>query len=214
MVQKNFILFGPPGAGKGTQAKIISSNFNILHLSTGDMIREAKDDPIFAPYLTSGKLVPDNVIIDMVVKRLQKPDCQEGFLLDGFPRTLFQAQELDRILKEKGKKITEVFCLQATEDVIVKRLSSRRVCPKCGGSFNLVTKKPKKDGICDFCGAELILRKDDNPETVQERLKVYKEQTEVLIDYYKEQNNILMLDGTLDSEIVFKDIKKFVDGLK
>lgn len=214
MVQKNFILFGPPGAGKGTQAKIISKNFNILHLSTGDMIREAKDDPIFAPYLTSGKLVPDNVIIDMVVKRLQKPDCQEGFLLDGFPRTLFQAKELDRILAENNKKITEVFCLQATEEVIVKRLSSRRVCPKCGGSFNLVSKKPVKEGICDFCGAELVLRKDDNPETVQERLKVYKEQTEVLIDYYKKQNNILMLDGTLDSEIVFKDIKKFVDSLK
>lgn len=211
-MEKNFILFGPPGAGKGTQAKMISKRFEVLHLSTGDMIREAKDDPVFAPYLTSGQLVPDQIIVDMVEKRLQREDCKSGFLLDGFPRTLFQAEELDKFLKKMNRKITEVFCIEVPEEDIIKRLSGRRVCPACGGSFNLVLKPSKKEGVCDFCGAKLVQRKDDNPDTIKERLDVYKKQTEILIQYYTKAGNIVRVDGTLSPEQVFEKIENFVNN--
>ncbi|MFA7074176.1 MAG: adenylate kinase [Endomicrobiaceae bacterium] len=211
-MEKNFILFGPPGAGKGTQAKMISKKFEVLHLSTGDMIREAKDDPVFAPYLTSGQLVPDQIIVDMVEKRLQREDCKNGFLLDGFPRTLFQAEELDGFLQKMNRKITEVFCIEVPEEDIIKRLSGRRVCPSCGGSFNLALKPSKKEGVCDFCGAKLVQRKDDNPETIKERLDVYKKQTEILIEYYTKAGNIVRVDGTLSPEQVFEKIENFVNN--
>ena len=207
---KNFILFGPPGAGKGTQAKIISKNFNILHLSTGDMLREQKDDPILAPYMSSGKLVPDEVIIEMVFKRLQRDDCKEGFLLDGFPRTLLQAEKLNEFLRKNNKKVDGVFCLLVSDDIIIKRLSGRRVCPKCGGSFNINSMPPKKENVCDFCGAELVHRKDDMPEVIKERISVYEKQSKVLIDFYDKLNVLLKLDGTLNPEIIFEKISNFV----
>ncbi|MDD5021696.1 MAG: adenylate kinase [Endomicrobiaceae bacterium] len=207
---KNFILFGPPGAGKGTQAKTISKTYGLVHLSTGDMLREAKDDPMFAPYMSAGKLVPDNVIVEMVVKRLKKPDCSEGFLLDGFPRTLSQAQELDKFLTKENKKVSAVFCILTENEEIVKRLSGRRVCPACGGSFNIDSMPPKKEGICDLCGANLIQRKDDNPDTIRERLSVYDKQTKVLIDYYEKQGILAKIDGMLTPEKVFEQISDYV----
>jgi adenylate kinase len=207
---KNFILFGPPGAGKGTQAKTISKTYGVIHLSTGDMLREAKDDPMFAPYMSAGQLVPDNVIVEMVVKRLRKPDCSEGFLLDGFPRTLAQAQELDKFLTNENKKVSAVFFILAENEEIVKRLSGRRVCPSCGGSFNIGSMPPKKEGICDLCGANLIQRKDDNPETIRERLSVYDKQTKVLIDYYEKQGILAKIDGMLTPEKVFAQISDYV----
>lgn len=211
---KNFILFGPPGAGKGTQAKTISKAYGVIHLSTGDMLREAKDDPMFAPYMSAGKLVPDNVIVEMVVKRLKKPDCSEGFLLDGFPRTLSQAQELDKFLSKESKKVSAVFCILTESEEIVKRLSGRRVCPACGGSFNVDSMPPKKEGVCDLCGAKLVQRKDDNPDTIRERLAVYEKQTKILIDYYEKQGVLAKIDGMMAPEKVFKQIADYVKNMK
>ena len=211
MKQFNFILFGPPGAGKGTQAKTISSKFGVVHLSTGDMIREAKDDPMFVKYLTSGQLVPDNVIVDMVVKRLQKDDCKNGFLLDGFPRTIFQAQELDKFLQQLNRKIAAVFYIDIAQEEVIKRLAGRRVCPSCGGSFNIDLKPPKQEGICDFCGAKLVQRKDDNPDTIKERLEVYEKQTKPLAEYYDKSGVVARIDGAVSPDKVFEQIEKFVN---
>ncbi|MBR4631789.1 MAG: adenylate kinase [Elusimicrobia bacterium] len=211
MKQFNFILFGPPGAGKGTQAKTISSKFGVVHLSTGDMIREAKDDPMFVKYLTSGQLVPDNVIVDMVVKRLQKDDCKNGFLLDGFPRTIFQAQELDKFLQQLNRKIAAVFYIDISQEEVIKRLAGRRVCPSCGGSFNIDLKPPKQEGICDFCGAKLVQRKDDNPDTIKERLEVYEKQTKPLAEYYDKSGVVARIDGAVSPDKVFEQIEKFVN---
>ncbi len=213
MKQFNFILFGPPGAGKGTQAKTISSKFNVVHLSTGDMIREAKDDPSFAKYLTSGQLVPDAVINAMVFKRLQKDDCKNGFLLDGFPRTIFQAEELDKFLQEQGRKVSVVFYIDIAQEEIIKRLAGRRVCGSCGGSFNIELKPPKKEGICDFCGKELVQRKDDNPATIKERLDVYEKQTKPLAEYYEKKGCIAKIDGAVSPDEVFAQIEAAVKSL-
>ena len=200
MKQFNFILFGPPGAGKGTQAKTISSKFNVVHLSTGDMIREAKDDPMFAKYLTSGQLVPDSVIVDMVVKRLQKDDCKNGFLLDGFPRTIFQAQELDKFLQQLNRKIAAVFYIDIAQEEVIKRLAGRRVCPSCGGSFNIELKPPKQEGICDNCGTSLVQREDDkDPKAIEKRLQIYEEKTSLLVEYYKNE-------GVLRTEVISTSI--------
>ncbi|MCR4663710.1 MAG: adenylate kinase [Endomicrobiaceae bacterium] len=212
MKQFNFILFGPPGAGKGTQAKTISSKFNVVHLSTGDMIREAIDDPVFAKYLTSGQLVPDSVIVEMVVNRLQKDDCKNGFLLDGFPRTIFQAQELDKFLQQLNRKIAAVFYIDIDSKEVIKRLAGRRVCPKCGGSFNIDSKPPKQEGICDFCGAKLVQRKDDNPDTIKERLDVYEKQTKPLAEYYKKSGVIAKINGAVTPDNVFQQIENFVNN--
>ena len=212
MKQFNFILFGPPGAGKGTQAKTISSKFNVVHLSTGDMIREAKEDPMFAKYLTSGQLVPDSVIVDMVIKRLQKDDCKNGFLLDGFPRTIFQAQELDKFLQQLNRKIAAVFYIDIAQEEVIKRLAGRRVCPSCGGSFNIKLKPPKQEGICDFCGAKLVQRKDDNPDTIKERLDVYEKQTKPLAEYYEKSGVIARIDGAVSPDKVFEQIENFVNN--
>lgn len=212
MKQFNFILFGPPGAGKGTQAKTISSKFNVVHLSTGDMIREAIDDPRFAKYLTSGQLVPDSVIVEMVVNRLQKDDCKNGFLLDGFPRTIFQAQELDKFLQQLNRKIAAVFYIDIDSKEVIKRLAGRRVCPSCGGSFNIDSKPPKQEGICDFCGAKLVQRKDDNPDTIKERLDVYEKQTKPLAEYYKKSGVIAKINGAVTPDNVFQQIENFVNN--
>jgi len=212
MKQFNFILFGPPGAGKGTQAKTISSKFNVVHLSTGDMIRESKDDPILSKYLTSGQLVPDEVIVEMVMKRLQKDDCKNGFLLDGFPRTIFQAQELDKFLQKVNRKVSAVFYIDIAQEEIIKRLAGRRVCPKCGGSFNIELKPPKQEGICDFCGEKLVQRKDDNPATIKERLDVYEKQTKPLAEYYEKSGCIAKVDGAVSPDKVFEQIENFVNN--
>lgn len=212
MKQFNFILFGPPGAGKGTQAKTISSKFNIVHLSTGDMIRETKDDPVWSKYLTSGQLVPDEVIVEMVMKRLQKDDCKNGFLLDGFPRTIFQAQELDKFLQKVNRKVLAVFYIDIAQEEIIKRLVGRRVCPKCGGSFNIDLNPPKQEGFCDFCGEKLVQRKDDNPDTIRERLDVYEKQTKPLVQYYEKSGCIAKVDGAVSPDKVFKQIENFVNN--
>ncbi len=191
----NLILLGAPGAGKGTQAEIISDRLGIPTISTGNIIREAiKNETEMGlaakAAAESGELVSDEIVIGIIKERLAKDDCENGFILDGFPRTIPQAEALDAM----GIKIDRVISIEVSDEAIANRMSGRRVCPKCGLSYHLVYKKPEQDGIC-ACGAELIQRKDDAPETVLERLKVYHEQTEPLKDYYQKTGKLYIVEG-------------------
>ncbi len=190
------ILLGAPGAGKGTQAEIISERLSIPTISTGNIIRAAlkaqTEMGIKAKeFIDKGLLVPDDVVIGIVRDRLKEDDCKNGFILDGFPRTVPQAQALD----EMGIEIDKVIDIQVPDEKIVQRLSGRRVCGGCGASYHLIYKKPKKDGICNHCGAQLVHRSDDKEETILERLKVYHEQTEPLVDYYRKKNKLVVVEG-------------------
>lgn len=190
------ILMGPPGAGKGTQGEILEKKLGISTISTGLMLRTAIKEQteigkIAAQYINEGKLVPDDVMVKVVKERLSKPDCENGFILDGFPRTTAQAQALD----EAGVCIDKVLLLEVDDEVIVERLSSRRECSKCGAPYNIVSKKPAQEGICDSCGGELIQRKDDVPETIQNRLSIYHEQTEPIKSYYEAKGILAVAKG-------------------
>lgn len=192
----NLILLGAPGAGKGTQAEILCLRLQIPTISTGNMIREALKSGTemglkAKAFIEAGQLVPDEVVIGIVRDRLQEDDCQKGFILDGFPRTIPQAEALDRM----GITIDRVVDINVPDEVITQRVSGRRVCPSCGNSYHIETKKPQKDGVCDRCGTTLVQRKDDEPQTVQERLHVYHEQTEPLRDYYAAAGKLLVVDG-------------------
>ncbi len=190
------ILLGAPGAGKGTQAEIISEKYNIPTISTGNIIRAALKEGTemglkAKAYTERGELVPDEVVIGIINERLNEDDCKEGFILDGFPRTIPQAEALDKM----GVCIDAALSIEVEDSEIVKRMSGRRVCPACGASFHTEYKKPAKDGVCDACGEALIIRKDDEPETVLNRLNVYHEQTEPLKSYYKAQGKLLTVKG-------------------
>ncbi|SMC28684.1 Adenylate kinase [Clostridium acidisoli DSM 12555] len=203
------VLLGPPGAGKGTQAKQISNDYNIPHISTGDMFRknisEKTELGIKAKgYMDKGLLVPDELTIDIVKDRLSNEDCKNGFLLDGFPRTVKQAEALDSFLTEP---IDTALLIEVPRDNILERMTGRRVCPKCGASYHIKFNPSKIEMKCDVCGSELIQRKDDSVETVAERLDVYYKQTEPLVEYYKSKNVLCTVDGTKDINIVFEDIK-------
>lgn len=192
----NLILLGAPGAGKGTQAEILCQRLHIPTISTGNMIREALKSGTemglkAKAFIEAGQLVPDEVVIGIVRDRLQEDDCQNGFILDGFPRTIPQAEALDRM----GITIDRVVDINVPDEVITQRVSGRRVCPGCGNSYHIETKKPQTDGVCDRCGTTLVQRKDDEPQTVQERLHVYHEQTEPLRDYYAAAGKLLVVDG-------------------
>lgn len=211
----NLILLGPPGAGKGTQAKKIAEKFAIPHISTGDMFRETAQSGSalgkkLQDFMSAGKLVTDEIVVEVVKARLSRPDTQAGFLLDGFPRTVFQAQELDKILSARKQKIDVVLSITLEDEEIVKRLSSRRVCVSCGASYNTITQPPKSDSICDKCSGKVILRADDNPDTIRQRLKVYKDQTSPLIDYYSKQGSLKSVDGAGQVEEVFKGLCEFI----
>ena len=192
----NLILLGAPGAGKGTQAEILCDRLNIPTISTGNMIREALKSGTemglkAKAFIEAGQLVPDEVVIGIVRDRLQQDDCKGGFILDGFPRTIPQAEALDRM----GVTIDRVVDINVPDEVITRRVSGRRVCLDCGNTYHIETKKPQKDGVCDRCGSTLVQRKDDQPETVEERLHVYHEQTEPLRDYYAAAGKLLVMDG-------------------
>ncbi|MCQ2545325.1 MAG: adenylate kinase [Clostridia bacterium] len=207
----NLILLGPPGAGKGTQAAKIIEKYNIPHISTGDIFREnIKNGTELGKkaqeYMNAGKLVPDELVVEIATDRLTKDDCKDGFLLDGFPRTVFQAEELDKFLEAKGSKIDNVLDIDVNREELMTRLTGRRVCSKCGASFHVVNIPSKKEGICDVCGAELIQRKDDNEETAANRIEVYNNETKPLIDYYEKAGNISHIDGTTGLENVFNTI--------
>ena len=207
----NLILLGPPGAGKGTQAAKIVEKYDIPHISTGDIfranIKEGTELGKKAPeYMNRGELVPDELVVEIATDRLMKDDCRNGFLLDGFPRTVFQAEKLDEFLASQGKKVDHVLDIQVGREELMKRLTGRRVCKKCGASYHIVNIPPKKEGICDVCGAELEQRKDDNEETAANRIEVYEKETMPLVDYYEKAGNIAHIDGTTGLENVFADI--------
>lgn len=190
------ILLGAPGAGKGTIASLLTEHYSIPAISTGNIIREALKSGSelglkAKSYMDSGALVPDEVVIEIIKDRLEKDDCQNGFILDGFPRTIAQAEALDNM----GIDIDVVLDIEADDDMIVRRLSGRRVCEKCGTPYHIVNIPPKKEGICDKCAGTLVQRKDDEPNTVVERLAVYHEVTEPLIDYYKKSGKLKVVDG-------------------
>ncbi len=207
----NIILLGAPGAGKGTLAAILSEKFNIPTISTGNIIRAAikggTEMGLKAKAFTEkGELVPDSVVIGIIDERLSEDDCKNGFILDGFPRTIPQAEALDGMTV----KIDKAFLIDVDDQVIINRMSGRRVCPDCGASYHIESVKPKKDGICDSCGAKLVIRKDDEPETVKSRLKVYHQQSEPLIEYYKAQGKLLSVDA---SDGIFDKIEAIVGML-
>jgi adenylate kinase len=213
------VLLGPPGAGKGTQAKKISEEYEICHISTGELLRKAvqENTPLgkkAGEYLDRGLLVPDEIIDGMVKDRLKMQDCERGFLLDGFPRTLGQAESLDGFLKEEKLSLDIVIKIQVEQAKLIERFTGRRTCKNCGASFHIKFSPPKKAGICDNCGGELVIRKDDEEETVKKRLQVYETQTTPLIDYYDRQKLLVTVDGSKAIDDVFEDIKSYLEGVK
>ena len=205
------IMLGAPGAGKGTQAKKIAAKYDIPHISTGDIFRaNIKNGTELGnkakTYMDQGLLVPDELVVDLVVDRVQQDDCKNGYVLDGFPRTIPQAEALDKALTALGDKVDYAIDVNVPDENIVNRMGGRRACVGCGATYHLVYAPTKTEGICDVCGKELILRDDDKPETVQKRLNVYHEQTQPLIDYYTTAGILKTVDGTVDINDVFAAI--------
>lgn len=205
------VILGPPGAGKGTQAEYIVERYNIPHISTGDIFREnIKNNTELGKeaksYMDKGLLVPDDLVIALVEDRLNKDDAKEGFLLDGFPRTVAQAVSLDSILDKNGDKLTKVINISVDPEILIERAVGRRVCKTCGMTYHVKFNPPKEDGVCDKDGTKLIQRDDDTEETVKTRISVYFDQTAPLIDYYRAQNLLIDIDGAKDIDKVFNDI--------
>ena len=205
------IMLGAPGAGKGTQAKKIAAKYGIPHISTGDIFRaNIKNGTELGKkaktYMDQGLLVPDELVVDLVVDRVNQEDCENGYVLDGFPRTIPQAEVLDNALTELGDKIDYAINVDVPDENIVRRMGGRRACVGCGATYHLEYAPTRQEGICDVCGGELILRDDDKPETVQKRLDVYHEQTQPLIDYYTKAGKLAEVDGTKDMDDVFAAI--------
>jgi adenylate kinase len=213
----NIVFLGPPGAGKGTQAKRIAEKYGIPQVSTGDMFREhlSKGTELgqkAKEYMEKGQLVPDEIVLGMVEERLKQSDCEKGFILDGFPRTVPQAEALDQLLDKMGKKIDYAICIDVPDEELVKRLTGRRTCKKCGMMYHVIFKPPKEEGKCDVCGGELYQRADDNEETVRNRLKVYHEQTEPIIQFYEKKGVLHRIDGIGSIDEIFERIVKVLGG--
>ena len=207
------LIMGAPGAGKGTQAVFIKNTYNIPHISTGDMFRDAikNSTPLGVmakSYIDKGQLVPDSVTIGLVKERLAEADCLRGFILDGYPRNIAQAESLDKLLEDLDAKLDACLYIDVDQKVLTDRIVGRRVCPKCGASFHITNLKPKVEGICDYCGANLIQRKDDTLETVTPRLEVYNTSTAPLLEYYKKKGLLVSVDGEGEVEQIFANIKK------
>ncbi len=214
-IYMKIIMLGAPGAGKGTQAKMIAEKYGVPHISTGDIFRanikngtelgkEAKG------YMDKGLLVPDELTVRLLLDRVAQEDCVNGYVLDGFPRTIPQAEVLDEKLTELDEKVDYAVNVDVPDENIINRMSGRRACLNCGATYHIVSIPPKKEGICDVCGSELVLRDDDQPETVKNRLKVYHEQTQPLIDYYEKKGVLRTVDGTLPMEEVFDAIVRIL----
>lgn len=207
------IMLGAPGAGKGTQAKKIADKYGIPHISTGDIFRaNIKNNTELGKkaktYMDQGLLVPDELVVDLVVDRVAQDDCSKGYVLDGFPRTIPQAEALDKALQAVGTKMDYAINVEVPDENIIRRMSGRRACVGCGATYHMVYAPTKVEGICDVCGKELILRDDDKPETVKKRLTVYHEQTQPLIEYYTKAGILVEVDGTIDIDDVFGAIVK------
>jgi len=211
MMPVKIVLLGPPGAGKGTQAKSISNRYSIPHISTGDIFRKniSENTPLgieAKKYMDNGQLVPDEVTINMLKDRLQHDDCKNGYLLDGFPRTVHQAETLQAFLNNRDEKIDTALLIEVPMDFILERMTGRRVCPSCGASYHVKFNPTKIQSKCDVCGSDVIQRKDDVEETVKERLDVYQKQTQPLIDFYKDKDQLSVVDGTKAINEVFESI--------
>ena len=211
------VMLGAPGAGKGTQAKRLANKYNIPHISTGDIFRaNIKNNTELGSkakgYMDQGLLVPDELVVDLVVDRLNNPDCSRGYILDGFPRTIPQAEALDIAMLDNSGKLEFAIDIDVPDNRIIKRMAGRRACVNCGGTYHLVSIPPKKEGICDVCGSLLVLREDDKPETVEKRLKIYHEQTQPLINYYEDKAILKTVDGTKDMDEIFIEIIGIVEN--
>ncbi len=207
------VLLGPPGAGKGTQAVRIAEKYEIPHISTGDIFRDnikrqTELGKKAQEYMNKGELVPDDLVIEIATSRLLDDDCMRGFLLDGFPRTVHQAEKLDEFLAARSGSLNKVINITADDQILIRRLTGRRVCRQCGASYHIVNIPPQKEGICDACGGELIQRDDDTETTVRNRIAVYEEQTMPLLDYYTAKGNIVTVDGTAPLDDVFAEISE------
>ncbi|MGM0501340.1 MAG: adenylate kinase [Bacillota bacterium] len=207
------VLLGPPGAGKGTQAARLKAAYDLPHISTGDIFRAAiKGETELGKkakeYLDQGKLVPDEVTNGIVKERLAQSDCEAGFILDGFPRTINQAEALDQIMSDLDYSLDAALNIEVSDEVVINRLSGRRICSECGATYHVDFNPPQEEGICDECGGELYQRDDDTPETIKERLEVYYNQTAEVVDYYQDQDLLLTVDGEQGLDEVFADIKE------
>jgi len=204
----NLIFLGPPGAGKGTQAKKLITKYGIPQISTGDIFRAAVKAGTemglkAKEYMDKGLLVPDEIVVGIVAERLKENDCNGGFLLDGFPRTIPQADALGKVLADMGRKVDHVICLEVPDSELMQRLTGRRVCRKCGAEFHMIFKKTAKEGVCDLCGGEIYQRSDDNEESISKRLSEFHRQTKPLIDYYRERGLLRPVEGLGDFEAIF-----------
>lgn len=213
----NIILMGPPGAGKGTQAKLIIAEHNLPHISTGDMFREAIKNKtplgvIAAKYINDGHLVPDDVTIGLVKERLSQDDCAKGYILDGFPRTIPQAEALSKLTKEINRPISAVINIDTPKEMLVERIGGRRVCKVCGTPYHIVTRKPKVEGVCDKCGGELIQRADDNEEALTVRLNIYLKDTAPILDYYQKEGLLHTFDGSIGADNLQREINKLLEA--
>ena len=211
------VMLGAPGAGKGTQAKQIAAKYGIPHISTGDIFRAnlKEGTPLglkAKEYMDKGSLVPDELTLELIMDRFTKDDCKNGYVLDGFPRTIPQAEALTKALEERNDEIDSAINVEVPDEKIIDRMSGRRACAKCGGTFHIKYNPTKKEGICDLCGGELYVRDDDKPEIVKKRLDTYHAQTQPLIDYYQKAGKLKEVDGTQDVDKVFADIVKTIEG--
>ncbi|HKM00213.1 MAG TPA: adenylate kinase [Mobilitalea sp.] len=210
------VMLGAPGAGKGTQAKKLAAKYGIPHISTGDIFRaNIKNGTELGTkakvFMDKGLLVPDELVVDLVIDRFKEPDCVNGYVIDGFPRTIPQAIELDEALLKKQDAIEYAIDVDVPDANIIRRMSGRRACTSCGATYHLTTIPPKKEGICDICGSEIVLREDDKPETVEKRLAVYHELTQPLIDYYQSKGILKSVNGSRDADEIFEEITKIVE---
>ena len=210
------ILLGPPGVGKGTQAEVLAKQLNIIHICSGDLLRQAVSQGTdlgkkAKSFMDKGDLVPDNLVSQLILERISQPDVEDGFILDGYPRNINQATELDRMLSSNQHRIDQVIYLDANQEIIIQRLTGRRLCSGCQANFHTKNMPPKKEGICDYCGGKLYRRADDNEQTIKNRLKVYHQETSSVIDYYRKQNK---LQHIIANEEVGVVLKKMLQQLK
>ena len=212
----NLILLGAPGSGKGTLAKLLSSELGMPHISPGDILREEvkQGNPlgkIAKPFMEKGELVPDQVILKMMEKRIGQPDCGQGFILDGFPRTIVQTERLDQMLSDSNRSIDFALKFEVSDQCALKRLGGRRICSVCGADFNLYTRPPQKRNVCDICGGKLFQRPDDKEEVISKRLKVYREQTLPIEKYYNHQGKLIRINSEPNPDVVLKEILKVLE---